>query len=598
MKMRLLTLSLASAGLLVACGGGGSTSSDNGSITTGTVTLTGVVASYGAVMPSTSVAIKCAAGSGTATTDATTGAYTVALRDAALPCVLKANGSSLVMHSVAPGSGTDKTVTVNISPLTELLVAQLTGADPASFMETVTTAQLTGLVTTSKVQAAETSVLETLLTAGVATGGVSDLISGALSFSGSGNHYAVALGNLSSTLTSTGTTLTGLTDTVAATAASTSAAGSSTATASSATPSLPADLLLKPKAATCAALRSTTYRVVQFKPSVTTGATDPVTATNTMTFDAATLTATWNDDGSTEVWTPVAGDTCRFTNPDGVDIAISPAGVAVARTSETGAGTTVYRLALAFPEQSHALADLAGTWNTIGWETVSTGAALDATAGTFVMTGAGAITSARCFDQPIGTADGSCTGQTTGLPNVSASSAGGFDLIGLDATDPWRDRGFFYRAGNGDLMMVSLNASGEFMLATRMRTLTLPTVGAVTSHWNYELSTANQSVTPAYLTGNTVLSTDIGTGRWTRTAWNVAPAVTYPQTLEINKARNGYAHRLAATGVTQSDGSTRNVREFYSLTMRGMGISPVYLPNTSTTTSVNQLFLLSVQRPQ
>jgi hypothetical protein len=31
--------------------------------------------------------------------------------------------------------------------------------------------------------------------------------------------------------------------------------------------------------------------------------------------------------------------------------------------------------------------------------------------------------------------------------------------------------------------------------------------------------------------------------------------------------------------------------------MRGMGISPVYLPNNSTTTSVNQLFLLSVQRP-
>jgi len=599
MKMRLLTLALASAGLLIACGGGDSSSPDNGggTITTGTVTLTGVVASYNAVMPSTSVAIKCAAGAGTATTDATTGAYTVALRDAALPCVLKANGSSLVMHSVAPGSGTDKTVTVNISPLTELLVAQLTGADPASFMDTVTTAQLTGLVTTSKVQAAQASVLETLVTAGVGTGGVSDLISGSLSFAGSGTNYAVALGNLNGTLTSTGTTLTGLADTVATTAAATSAAGSSTATASSSTPSLPADLLLKPKAATCDALRSTTYRVVMFQPSTTTGANDTVTEINTMTFDAATLTATWADDGSTEVWTPVSGDNCHFTNPDGVDIAISPAGVAVARASNNSTGTPVYRLAMAFPEQSHARADLAGTWNTIGW--MPNGGTLhDVDAGTFVLATDGAITSARCFDQPIGAAEASCTGQTTGLPNFSANSAGGFDLIGADITDPWRDRSFFYRAGNGDLMMVSLNASGEFILATKVRTLTLPTVGAATSHWNYELTTANQAVAAAYQTGNTVLNTDGSTGRWTRTAWNVTPVVTYPQTLEINQARNGYVHRLAATGVTQSDGSTRNVREFYSLTMRGMGISPVYLPNTSTTTTVNQLFLLSVQRPQ
>ncbi len=146
-------------------------------------------------------------------------------------------------------------------------------------------------------------------------------------------------------------------------------------------------------------------------------------------------------------------------------------------------------------------------------------------------------------------------------------------------------------------MMVSLNSSGEFFLATKQRTLVLPAIGASTVFWNFELNTTNQAVTAGYQTGNTVASLDSINGRWTRTSWNVTSAVTYPQTLEINKARNGYNHRLAATGVTRSDGSTVNVREFYALTMRGMGISPVYLPNNSTTGTANQLFILAVQRP-
>lgn len=602
MKMRVSVLALSTAGMLGACGGGSSSGDGDTKITTGNVTLTGVVASYDAPLASAAVTIKCAAGSGTAAADGS-GTYNVTLQNAALPCVLKAEGSTLVMHSVAPsdGNATNTRVTVNISPLTELLVAQLTGADPETFMDkvdsgAVTTTQLTGLVTTSKVSTAQSSVLETMLTAGVSITGTTDLISGALSFSGTATSYALTLTDLGSTLTSAGTTLTSLTTTVANTAAATTASTAGTASATSNTPSLPADLLLKPKAATCAALRSATYRVVQFAPSATTGSNDTVTSINTMNFDAATLTATWADDGSTEVWTPVVGDDCRFTNPDGVDIAVSPAGVAVARTNEGSLASPVYRLALAFPEQSHAIADLAGTWNTIGWVT-GNGTTYDLDAGTVVVSSAGAITSARCFDQGVGTADSACLEQTTLLPNFSANTAGGFDLIGTDTTEPWRDRTFFYRAGNGDLMMVSLNATGEFMLATKKRTLTLPTVGTVVSHWNYELTTANQAVTAVYQTGNTVATTDSSSGSWTRTSWNINSAVTYPQTLEINKARNGYVHRIAATGVTQSDGSTRNVREFYSLTLRGMGISPVYLSNTSTTTTGNQLFLLSVQRP-
>jgi hypothetical protein len=597
MKMRTLTLALFSAGLLAACGGGGSSDDKKSTVTTGNVTLTGVVASYEAPLVAAAVTVKCAAGTGSGTTGSD-GSYKIDLQNAALPCVLKASGSTLVMHSVAPSDGntTNTEVVVNISPLTELLVAQLTGADPESFMETVTTTQLTGLVTTTQVRTAQTSVLETLVTAGVTTTGLTDLISGALSFSGTGTRYAITLTDLGSSLSSSGSTLESLSDAVAATAAGTSAAGTSTATAATSTPSLPADLLLKAKAATCDALRSTTYRAVTFGPSTATGDNDPVTEVDTLTFNAATLTGTWTSDGSTEVWTPVSGQSCRFTNLDGVDIAISPAGVAVARAPDNSAGTPVYRLALAFPEQTHALADLAGTWNTIGWMP-NNSSSFDGEAGTFVLASNGAFTSARCFDQAINTPDSSCTGQTTRLPTFTVAASGGFDLVINDPTEPWRDRSFFYRAGNGDLMMVSLNSSGEFFLATKQRTLVLPAIGASTVFWNFELNTTNQAVTAGYQTGNTVASLDSINGRWTRTSWNVTSAVTYPQTLEINKARNGYNHRLAATGVTRSDGSTVNVREFYALTMRGMGISPVYLPNNSTTGTANQLFILAVQRP-
>jgi hypothetical protein len=268
MKMRTLTLALFSAGLLAACGGGGSSDDKKSTVVTGNVTLTGVVASYEAPLVAAAVTVKCAAGTGSGTTGSD-GSYKVDLQNAALPCVLKASGSTLVMHSVAPSDGntTNTEVVVNISPLTELLVAQLTGADPESFMETVTTTQLTGLVTTTQVRTAQTSVLETLVTAGVTTTGLTDLISGALSFSGTGTRYAITLTDLGSSLSSSGSTLESLSDAVAATAAGTSAAGTSTATAATSTPSLPADLLLKAKAATCDALRSTTYRAVTFGPS-------------------------------------------------------------------------------------------------------------------------------------------------------------------------------------------------------------------------------------------------------------------------------------------------------------------------------------------
>ena len=89
----------------------------------------------GAALPGATVSIKCAAGTGTATT-AADGRYTLTLTGASLPCALRVVGTDgSVFHSVVAGTGTTGTFVANITPLTELLVATATGASPGTFFD-------------------------------------------------------------------------------------------------------------------------------------------------------------------------------------------------------------------------------------------------------------------------------------------------------------------------------------------------------------------------------------------------------------------------------------------------------------------------------
>ena len=357
----------------VACGGGSSSNTTSaggagGENTTPSITLTGVVAK-GAALTGAAVEAKCASGTGTATTG-TDGSYSITITSGELPCVLEATASAtdggMVLHSVAlPGA-----TTANITPLTELLVAQLTGQDPAAYMDTVSASALTAAVTTTTVGTAQTAVLSTLTAAGIDTSAISStsLISGTL-VAGSGTGYDGVLDTLATTLTAAGTTLTELVATVASTSAGEQ--GGNTAVVENSNP-LPANLLLLPKASNCNALRSTEYRLIKIASSADDTDTSAFTATETMSLDATTLTASFGDDST---MTMVANGNCRYTLPEG-DATVSPAGVMVIRAKVGADDDTVgaidrgrYHMIVGLPKQAPlTVGNLAGTWNFMGMD--------------------------------------------------------------------------------------------------------------------------------------------------------------------------------------------------------------------------------------
>lgn len=119
----ILLLNLATC-LLVACGGGGGSSS----ATLGNLSITGTAAT-GAAISNGTVEARCKNGSGTATTNYD-GTFTVDVSNGSLPCILKAvdSVSNLQLHSVVE-EGASK---ANISPLTELVSANLLGDSPSN----------------------------------------------------------------------------------------------------------------------------------------------------------------------------------------------------------------------------------------------------------------------------------------------------------------------------------------------------------------------------------------------------------------------------------------------------------------------------------
>ena len=87
-------------------------------------------------------------------------------------------------------------------------------------------------------------------------------------------------------------------------------------------------------------------------------------------------------------------------------------------------------------------------------------------------------------------------------------------------------------------------------------------------------------------------ATDAATGVFTRTTTAESTGVSHSQTLQLNKARNGWVYRAAATA-TGSDSSTVTVREMFSLKL-APGLNAYHLPATNGT---NARLGLAVGRP-
>ncbi len=570
--------------LLFACGG-----NDGGGTPTPPVnppaalSIVGTAAT-GAAIAGGSVTAKCAAGTATPVLTAADGSYSVSVTSGALPCVLQVTtaGGATSLYSVATGSGTS--ATANITPLTQLVVASLSGADPAVLFAGFGSSNA-GTVTSATVAGAQAAVVLTLRTAGIDLGTLGDFVTGSLTAAtatASGNAYDVALDTLHAKLAATvdtdghAMTLATLTEAVAA------ASPSAPPAAPSSKISLPPELLLKPSASTCSALRSGVYRVVEPTPGA--GLT---AQTGKITVDAATLGLVFTD-GSTGTLAPHATEACHFTNDGGKsDLVVSQAGVIVIRSFDSGTGK--YTAGIAVPEQAHTLAELAGTWNTLGMQYDTAQAAYVGTTATATLSATGTVSNVSSCGDAGDWNVAVCAAVTSGLPSFQVDPAGGFDAIDAGATAP-SGRTFAYRSGSGDLMMVNVDGDGSFEVRTQAKANDAPAVGRVNTTWDVRYTNqwlATPSVTEST---NTVQSVDATAGSFVRLAKTVGGTDEHLETVLLNSPRAGYNFRAAAT-VLGTDGTTSvPVSEWTNLGLHGMGLNALLRP-------AQKQFMFSVQQP-
>lgn len=146
---------------LVACGGGDGDSAP--AAPAASLTLTGTAATGGAIAGAP-VALKCVTGTGSGAT-VSDGTFSINIAGGALPCTVEVTTSDgTKLHSLATGSGT--TAVVNITPVTELIVASLAQVDPASFHAGFG-ASSASTVTPASVAGAESDVIGVLKAAGI-----------------------------------------------------------------------------------------------------------------------------------------------------------------------------------------------------------------------------------------------------------------------------------------------------------------------------------------------------------------------------------------------------------------------------------------------
>lgn len=163
-KARIIGLVSVSA-LVAACGGGGSSDSSTAATpnaqqsvastestpsTPALLSFSGVVAT-GAPLTNAQVIVKCMGGTATASTDQS-GNFLVQVVNASLPCVAQATSGTVALYSA-----TDKQGTLNITTLTDLMMASLARTEPSSFFGAYDSTAAS-LITTLGLQVAQSRV--------------------------------------------------------------------------------------------------------------------------------------------------------------------------------------------------------------------------------------------------------------------------------------------------------------------------------------------------------------------------------------------------------------------------------------------------------
>jgi hypothetical protein len=541
LPLTLLAGAILSLGL-ASCGGGGGDGS-SGTVATAPLNIAGT-ATTGTPIAGATVQVKCASGSGSGQTD-TNGAYSLALSSGALPCVLSVPSGSGNLHSVVE-AGSGSSVTANLTPITEALVANLVGSDTTTFFTNFDTSAQ------AKLTAVALAKAQTNVTAALA--GVTD-ISG----------LNALKDNLATSPTATNTALNKLA--TALSDAQLTLAQLDSALAASGSTTDPVKTILQPAAAGCSGLRSGKYQVIAPFISISSGL-------EKITVDAKTLTVTYSD-ASTDALADNGG--CLFTMPgDGSQLHVAASGLALWRFPASSGRTGV---AIIIPEQSIPLGDLAGTWNSMGYSRDTPSGSLSGFATQYTLDGNGAFSSVLDCGGGLGDV---CTADTP-TTNLVANAQGGYDA----SQGGTLIRVFPFKAADGSVAIINTTTDGSGLsINARTNTLSQPTVGAVTPYWNVSFgSTGYQS---AFVTeSTTIASIDTVAGTYTR----IHASDGHSETLTLNKPKPGIRYRPAAVAATGS-GGTVNVSETVLMRVGGTGLSVA-----RSVASSQNFFAMSIDRP-
>lgn len=510
MKLRRLVKQISAMSLpvaLAACGGGGDSSTSAPSVATA-LKVSGTAA-VGAAMANASINITCAAGSATPSADAN-GVYTASMTDGALPCVITATSSDgqTVLHSVAPGTGHADT-TANVTPLSELLVAQLAGTDPAAYVASFTG---TTAIASTDVSAAQTALLKTLGDAGIDVSAVNDIVGGTLS-AGTGTGYDGALDKIKTTLTTAGTTLAELTTAVS----TTNSAGASTSTSTVTT-------VLAAAATDCPGLKTGKLRVLDFSAG-----------TNYLVeVDASALTAMVNG----TAYTLAKNASCDYTLSDSAAtrVLVARSGLAVLVKGSGASGVA----GVAIPEQKLDVSALAGTYDRVQFGTNFDTEAGDFGTTVFAADGQNGL-SVNC---PLGY--GHCAEDTQSKGQLVANAEGGFDYMENGVSNA---RLFGFRTASGRNLMVGKATDGSVVVLAAQTAVELPAVGRVASFWQFTVNNAGLgSVTED---SNTVTAVDATANTVSRQF----ASDSHFDTLTVNAPFTGTRYRAANACTTSTGGA-------------------------------------------
>jgi hypothetical protein len=528
MDIKNLVLTSMVACALAGCGGGGSSGS--------TLALNGTAAS-GLAIANASVSVKCQAGSGSATTGAD-GSFSVTINGGGLPCVLEVSGANnTLLHSMIQGTGSS--ATVNITPLSDMMVARLAGKSPADFFVAFDPSKVTAAGVTDAQQAVVKALKDVVNLSGM------DLLSDKLQAANggnAGNAFDQKLDVLKTKLTTANTSLATLVQAMADNSgASTDGAGSVIAT------------LLQPPAASCSALRSGKYRVI------TPGQTDPALQAQIATVDALTGNITYSDNTS-DTATAVSNSACEFSSSSGLArLYYSKSGIAIVNNG----AVSPRRISVAFPEQTLTFADLAGTWDQVVFKRADSISPFIFSHGVVTVADNGSATKSDCQQSIVSTGCG--TAAASGSFAV-ATSGGGF-VFTPSSGDTTPRKAFAYRAPNGNMAMVILEPDNNgWSIATKQSAATLPNTGNVSKYWAMDVDSSNTASAAAeYVT--TVTAVDTANNRYTRKF----QSDNHTDTLAINTPYAGLTYRAA--GTSSGDNGPVTISQYIALTLPGMGIS-------------------------